>query len=197
MPDDRTSPSPFHAGEQAIQDRLGVRDRIEPLGRRVIRDHMPDQHRAFFAQLPWLIIGAVDAGGRPWASVLTGAPGFLQAPDPRLLSVRAQPVPGDPLGPALTEGTAIGGLGIEPHTRRRNRINGTITARRADSFDIRVDQSFGNCPQYIQARQYGPAAGRPGPRPAPRRAVACGRLFFCFPGWCLRVSRSGRAMPIR
>lgn len=37
--------SPFHKGEQEVQERLGVRDKIESFGRQVIRDHMPDQHR--------------------------------------------------------------------------------------------------------------------------------------------------------
>ncbi len=41
------SDSPFHAGEQQVQERLGVRDKIEGFARQVIRDHMPDQHRAF------------------------------------------------------------------------------------------------------------------------------------------------------
>ncbi len=31
-------------------------------------------------------------------------------------------------------------------------MNGTVTAIREDGFDVRVEQSFGNCPQYIQAR---------------------------------------------
>ena len=71
MPDAR---SPFHRGELEIQARLGVRDRIEKLGRRLIRDHMPEEHREFFSALPFLLVGTVDAGGRPWASVLGGEP---------------------------------------------------------------------------------------------------------------------------
>ena len=56
--------SPFHRGEQKIQTRLGVRDKMEALGRRVIRDFMPEQHQEFFAQLPLLMVGTVDACGR-------------------------------------------------------------------------------------------------------------------------------------
>ena len=61
---------------------------------------------------------------------------------------------GDPLATTLAEGIDIGLLGIELHSRRRNRLNGTITAIHADSFDVYVGQSFGNCPQYIQARMF-------------------------------------------
>jgi uncharacterized protein len=43
-------------------------------------------------------------------------------------------------------------LGIELDTRRRNRMNGMVTALSASGFTVRVRQSFGNCPQYIQAR---------------------------------------------
>ncbi len=62
------TPSPFHPGEHEIQERAGVREKMELFGRKVIRDHMPDQHRQFYAQLPYIIIGSVDSKARPWAS---------------------------------------------------------------------------------------------------------------------------------
>lgn len=61
---------PFHPGEIAIQQRLGVAERMAEFGRRVVRDHMPDQHRQFYAQLPFLVVAAVDDQGRPWASLI-------------------------------------------------------------------------------------------------------------------------------
>ncbi len=146
--------SPFHAGEIALQARAGVRDRIEQQGRRAVRDHMPDQHRSFFAQLPFLVVGSLDGRGRPWASLLTGRPGFARSPDPRTLSIGAQPLPGDPLAANLREGAPLGLLGIELETRRRNRMNGTVTALGTGGFDVAVGQSFGNCPQYIQVRRH-------------------------------------------
>ncbi len=143
----------FHEGELALQDQTGARERLAQAGPRVIRDHMPDQHREFFAQLPFVVAGTVDAQGQPWASVLAGPPGFVQSPDPRELTVRAQPSPPDPLAEALVPGSPIGLLGIEPHTRRRNRMNGHVTRVDGEGFAVRVDQSFGNCPKYIQARK--------------------------------------------
>ncbi|MCZ6845272.1 MAG: pyridoxamine 5'-phosphate oxidase family protein, partial [Alphaproteobacteria bacterium] len=121
--------SPFHRGEQAIQERLGVRDRIEAQGRRMIGDHMTEQHQAFFAQLPLLIVGSVDAHGRPWASALVGEPGFIDTSDPQRLAVTAHTVYGDPLDEALVEGAEIGLLGIEFDSRRRNRVNGRVARR--------------------------------------------------------------------
>ena len=114
---------------------------------------MPDQHREFFAQLPLLVAGTVDAQGQPWASVLAGPPGFVDSPDPRQLVVRAQPFPHDPLAETLGVGSPIGLLGIEPHTRRRNRLNGHVVRCDTAGFTVHVDQSFGNCPKYIQARK--------------------------------------------
>src|SRR3984893_4107331 len=72
-----TAKSPFHAGEQTIQSLAGVRDRIERKGRAVIRDYMPEQHRALFAALPFMVVGLADQNGHPWATTLSGPPGFM------------------------------------------------------------------------------------------------------------------------
>lgn len=53
--------SPFHAGERAVQRRLGVRDEVELRARKVVRDHLPEQHRAFYPQLPFVGAAARDA----------------------------------------------------------------------------------------------------------------------------------------
>lgn len=143
---------PFHEGECAVQERVGVREKIAGLGQRVFRDFMPDQHREFFRQLPFLIAGTVDAQGQPWATVLANPPGFIESPDPRELVVRARPLTGDPLTATLAAGAPIGLLGIQPHTRRRNRMNGVVGQVTDQGFSVSVRQSFGNCPKYIQAR---------------------------------------------
>jgi predicted pyridoxine 5'-phosphate oxidase superfamily flavin-nucleotide-binding protein len=151
----------FHQGEQAVQTLAGVRERFAASGAPFIRDHMPEQHREFFPLLPFLLAGSVDAQGQPWASVLAGPPGFAHSPDPRMLEVRAWPHAHDPLARALKPGMPIGLLGIQPHTRRRNRLNGHVMWTGDGMFLVHVDQSFGNCPKYIQAREAhytGPAA---------------------------------------
>ncbi len=61
MVDQSCAGSPFHPGERAIQQRLGLRDKMEAVGRRVLRDFMPDQHREFFAALPFLVLGTAPA----------------------------------------------------------------------------------------------------------------------------------------
>jgi len=143
----------FHAGEIALQRQAGMDARLAAVGPMVIRDHMPQQHRDFFEQLPFIVAGALDADGQPWASVLAGPPGFITSPDERALVVQAALALEDPLGAALVPGAPVGLLGIEPHTRRRNRMNGVVSGRAPEGLSVQVSQSFGNCPKYIQARR--------------------------------------------
>ena len=56
--------SPFHRGEKEIQSRLEIEETMEELGRRMIRDFMPEQHQEFFSRLPLLIVGTIDSVGR-------------------------------------------------------------------------------------------------------------------------------------
>jgi uncharacterized protein len=166
--------NPFHSGEQAVQARLGVQARMLDVGRRVIRPYLPDQHREFFAQLPFVLVGSVDPQGRPWASVLVGEPGFMSSPDPVHLDIAARPVPGDPLSQGLVRGAPLGFLGIELHTRRRNRMNGRVESVAEGGLRVAVEQTVGNCPQYIQGRET--VWARDARDNAPRQTVALDRL---------------------
>lgn len=139
---------PFHAGELAAQARAGV----QAPGMAGIRPFMPDQHRDFFALLPYLFIATVDEAGWPVATVLTGAPGFVSSPDPTTLEIHAGPRAGEPGGELFRAGRPFGALGLDFATRRRNRANGVIEAADAPGLRLKVLQSFGNCPQYIQTR---------------------------------------------
>ncbi|MGV8990655.1 MAG: pyridoxamine 5'-phosphate oxidase family protein [Thiobacillus sp.] len=143
----------FHEGERQMQARVDVRDRMAALGEQVIRRFMPEQHQIFFAQLPFVVVGSVDAAGQAWASILAHPPGFISSPDARHLLIRARPPVADPLHETLVPGARIALLGIEQHTRRRNRLNGIIERIDDAGLLVGVQQSFGNCPKYIQARQ--------------------------------------------
>jgi predicted pyridoxine 5'-phosphate oxidase superfamily flavin-nucleotide-binding protein len=145
--------APFHEGEMALQAHAGSRDKLEEVGTRIMREAMPEQHRSFFALLPVLLYGLVDEDGQPWASVLAAPPGFIRSPDDRHLDIAALPLPGDPAAASLKAGASIGLLGIQPHTRRRNRANGIVDRVGGDGFSVRIAQSFGNCPKYIWPRE--------------------------------------------
>jgi uncharacterized protein len=140
--------SRFNPDELAAQTAAGG----GPRGGGAIRDFMPEQHREFFALLPYLFVGALDSAGWPLATLLTGPPGFVQSPDSNTLHIAALPQTGDPAAPGLIPGQEVGILGIDFSTRRRNRANGRIVSRDVGGFRVTVSQSFGNCPQYIQQR---------------------------------------------
>lgn len=154
--------SPWHAGERQMQANAGAAERMDMIGAKVIRDHLPEQHRGFYPLLPYLMLGVVDAHGMPWATMIEGAPGFAHSPDPHTLQIDSLPGSGDPARSALQPGAAVGLLGIDLDTRRRNRLNGRVGALDAEGFAVDVVQSFGNCPKYIQLRPVDGIARQPG-----------------------------------
>ncbi|MEN3811863.1 pyridoxamine 5'-phosphate oxidase family protein [Chromobacterium piscinae] len=194
MSDARPAATPWHPGEQEMQGRAGSLERMAAAGPRVVRDHMPEQHRDFFRQLPFMVMAAVDEAGRPWAGIVEGRPGFVDSPDPRLLRINTQPSPADPLRDCLRAGAAVGLLGIELHSRRRNRMNGEVAALDDDGFTVAVGHSFGNCPKYIQLREF-EFTREPGTRilgsvewmheldDDARAAIAAADTFFIASAW--------------
>jgi uncharacterized protein len=115
----------WHKGEIALQQSVGVADRMREIGPRVIRDFMPDQHRVFFMSLAFVIIGTIDKAGNPWAGILVGDEAFLATPDEHTLQARFERNEQDPSQRGIQPDKPIAVLGIEPATRRRNRANGT------------------------------------------------------------------------
>jgi uncharacterized protein len=86
--------------------------------------------------------------------MLAGHPGFVHSPAPNHLRFDVAPIDGDPVKNGLALGVPVGVLGIEPATRRRNRISGRVSTVDERGFTVEVVQSYGNCPQYIQSRAF-------------------------------------------
>lgn len=162
----------WHAGETSIQETVGAADRMAVVGQRVVRDFMPDQHRAFFAKIPFIVLGSVDRQGDAWATLRAGRPGFISSPTATTLDIAARPDPADPASDGTGDGDAIGLLGIALDSRRRNRVNGLVRSTAGGVLHFAVDQSFGNCPQYIQLRDmsFVREPGAPAPAPAEESA---------------------------
>lgn len=144
--------NPFHAGERAAQARAGAGDVAQWAGG-FIRDYLPEQHRAFHTNLPFLVVSGADDDGHTWITLLDGPDGFATSPAPRRLRLNATLDATDPLSQAFAAGSDVGVLGIELATRRRNRFSGHIKAA-AQGYDIGIRQTFGNCPQYIHERDW-------------------------------------------
>jgi predicted pyridoxine 5'-phosphate oxidase superfamily flavin-nucleotide-binding protein len=149
--------SPFHPDELAAQARAG-----QGATGAGIRSFMPDQHRGFFALLPYLFVATTDADGWPLATLLTGTPGFVYSPDPVTLRIDALPDGRDPAAATLVDGREVGVLGLDLSTRRRNRANGRISRVDDGGFTVAVRQSFGNCAKYIHRRGVHRVAPAPG-----------------------------------
>lgn len=162
--------SPFHAGARAVQARVGVEAELDRVGRRTVRAYLTEQLRAFFPQLPFVLVGSADGAGQPWASFLCAPPGFVTAPTTTTLWIARDVVASDPLLNNLKVGRPLGVLGIELATRRRNRVNGYVATVTAAGFELAVTQAFGNCPKYIQARTCDFVAATSPPTPAPALA---------------------------
>jgi predicted pyridoxine 5'-phosphate oxidase superfamily flavin-nucleotide-binding protein len=154
-PQDGSTFLSFHEDERRAQALAG-----QSASRAAIRPFMPDQHRQFFAVLPYLFAATLDERGWPIASALAGETGFVQSPDPVTLRIGALPAAHDPAAPSFTVGAEIGLIGLDLATRRRNRANGRLVAVDR-GLTVHIAQSFGNCAQYIQTRT-----------PQPRRVEA-------------------------
>ncbi|MFF0474322.1 pyridoxamine 5'-phosphate oxidase family protein [Streptomyces sp. NPDC004284] len=147
----------YSPGSRAVQDRVGVRRLADHVGRSITPAIRPVA-AAFLEAQPMLMIGAADAGGRVWSTLLTGAPGFVRATGPHTVSVAAALPEGTP------DGAPVGTLALDPRTRRRMRLNGTARTS-ARGFTIEAEQVFSNCPKYLQKREWygsepaGPEAG--------------------------------------
>jgi predicted pyridoxine 5'-phosphate oxidase superfamily flavin-nucleotide-binding protein len=141
-------PAPFHEGELQAQQLAGF-----GTVQAAIRERLPEQHRSFFPLLQYALLATLDTDGWPRASIVTGPAGFISSPSDDALQIVADAQWVDRTGMSLRAGQAIGMLGIDLATRRRNRANGVITRIDNTGWHLQVRQSFGNCPKYIQARE--------------------------------------------
>lgn len=149
----KTNQSQFHSAEISVQERLGIAESVAQYSEGFIRAVMPEQHRKFYSELSFVVLGITDKKGYPWPLLLFGEHGFVQSPNETTLQFTAIPDLIKTLELEFTTGHKIGVLGIQLSTRRRNRVNGIIHTIGDKKFSILVEQSFGNCPKYIQKRK--------------------------------------------
>ncbi|MFI5616674.1 pyridoxamine 5'-phosphate oxidase family protein [Streptomyces sp. NPDC051567] len=177
----------YHRGSPAVQERVGVRGPAERVGRSVGAG-IREVAAAFLALQPHLVVGAADPEGQLWASLLTGAPGFVRATAPDRMTVTGGLPAGDPLARALaTAGTPVGTLALDPRTRRRMRLNGLVDPVPVPGgFAVAAREVFSNCPKYLQKRRpLGPVPEGAGVlrrgyalTPGQERAVRAADTFF-------------------
>lgn len=151
MPND----DPYHEGEKLVQEKAGEQLAAERNGRAINTSIMPGALK-FIAQQPMAVLGSVDDEQNVWASIFTGQPGFVAAPDPQTVTLdltQAGSHPHDPVWANIIERQPqVGMLLIEPSSRRRLRVNGRIDRVAPSMLQLDVAEAYPNCPQYIQRR---------------------------------------------
>ncbi|SPC63725.1 uncharacterized protein UHOD_11311 [Ustilago sp. UG-2017b] len=148
--------------------------------------HLTTQNQQFHTSLQILPVATLDSLGRPWASFLTGrdgSEGFIQSPSFTSLVAGSMRLHEDhPVEIALREGAKFGmtslvcgddtsyqgpglkliaGVGVMFENRRRNKFAGFINEKNVGTKDertiqVEVMESLGNCPKYINTRQFTP-----------------------------------------
>lgn len=114
----------------------------------LIMGSLPDQHRLFHARnISFLPLAIKDDDGRVWTSFLAGqngVPGFIGSRDRTHLDIEAKVWSGDPARRIFREsqhreGQLVAGVGVELHTRRRNKFAGLASVtRQEDSLNLSV-----------------------------------------------------------
>jgi len=177
---------PYHEGELDIQRRAGVVEEARRLARGVSPALTADAAR-LMAGYRMAVAASLDQDGRVWASVLTGPAGFLLPVDQKLMLVAAHPHAHDPLASNLAARNELGLLAIDLAARRRLRFNGRALLDPERGIFLSLDQVYGNCPKYIQARRVealepsgsGPSPVRSGAPDARQRAwIGSADTFF-------------------
>lgn len=146
---------PFHGGEVEVQRRAGVSEEARRVGR-IIGSSLTGPVVRLMAEHRMAVAASLDDRSRPWASLLTGPPGFLRPVDEKLMWIGSRPHPLDPLAGNLEARGELGLLAIDLLERRRLRFNGRAIPDPGRGIFLAVQQVYGNCPKYIHARQIEP-----------------------------------------
>jgi predicted pyridoxine 5'-phosphate oxidase superfamily flavin-nucleotide-binding protein len=145
----------FHPGERAVQQRAGE-SAVADRNRALISDVVVGGARPFIAQQSMVVVGSADDQGRPWASLVSGEPGFVHADDGMSIRIDTMDRGRDTIDPVwnnLRQGRHVGLLFIELGSRRRYRVNGVVSGWDERGADVTVREAYPNCPKYIQRRR--------------------------------------------
>ncbi|NIJ44932.1 hypothetical protein FHR24_001371 [Wenyingzhuangia heitensis] len=143
----------FHKGELAFQKKMGV-DHIAHKAIKMISNEIIKGAIPFIEKQTMAIVSSQDKEQNVWISILLGANGFVAVPTPSSLTVNLTKIVSDKKDvfyKNIQQHTQIGTLFIELATRRRLRVNGVLTVN-GENINIKVEESYPNCPKYIQQR---------------------------------------------
>ncbi|KAL9610394.1 MAG: hypothetical protein Q9167_004904 [Letrouitia subvulpina] len=175
----------WHEGEQAMHEMLHVPTHENP----TVPFLSPFGTR-FLPSAPLIAIGTLDSNGRPWTNVIGGEPGIARPLGSSNIGIRTLVDPEfDPVvnillshqdqieaRPASTK-KIVSALSIDLAARNRLKLAGTIKviaveqlgsdsdgaeAKAAEAqMVIKIDQSLGNCPKYLNKKNITPVIPEP------------------------------------
>lgn len=145
--------NPFHEGELDAQRRAGVLELGKRNGRAIADSILPGALR-FIEQQSFVILGHKDEAGDLWTTVIIGEAGFIRPLSESTIELNYSGVDRNAVTTldGLPDGSRLGLLIIELATRRRLRVNGVLKKREEKVLELRVEESYPNCPKYIQSR---------------------------------------------
>jgi hypothetical protein len=160
----------FHEGEVLTQRRAGVGADAMRLEKMLSSTHFSGGAARFLATQRFAAVTGRDHEGVLWISPVSAPPGFLHG-DGNMLQISVLPRESDPLH-RMPIGQPVGLISIDFAARRRMRINGTLVNHDNTGMRVRVDQVYGNCPQYIHRRDVNVSALADAPSASPRHAAS-------------------------
>ncbi|WP_341527610.1 pyridoxamine 5'-phosphate oxidase family protein [Nostoc sp. UHCC 0302] len=141
----------FHTGEIAVQTQVGVKEEAQSLSS-VISNIIKPSAEEFLSNQQFAIASTIDANGNIWASLLTGHRGFIRVLNEQSVQIETTLIATDPLNQNLQHHDYIGLLIIDLAQRKRLRLNGRALNKPPEKIKIQIQQTFFNCPKYIQVR---------------------------------------------
>ena len=147
--------SKYHSGERLAQEYAGETTQAEFNGQ-AIEKFIIDGAIKFISEQEYAIVSITDDADNVWVSVLSGDRGFLNPKDPKSVVIDTNAVDideNDIFWTIVEKNKKVGMLIIEMASRRRLRINGTVSYVDNNSVRIKVQESYPNCMKYIQRRQ--------------------------------------------
>ncbi len=177
----------YTEGPRRLQKEFDTERLADRIEKRMVREHITDEDRAFIERLDMFFLATADATGRPNCSYRGGDPGFVRVLDERTLAFPNYDGNGMYLSMGNTlENAHVGLLFIDFEDQKRLRVNGTARIEPATSLEpaypeaqfvvrITVREIFANCPRYIhklklvERSKFVPRAAAPAPVPSWKR----------------------------
>ncbi|MFI6347336.1 pyridoxamine 5'-phosphate oxidase family protein [Streptomyces sp. NPDC050560] len=158
MPRDNDRPANFHPGELDAQKRAGHTAEAEDLGP-VVKPFLAEGGRSLVLCARIAVAATVGRDGSPVLSLLVAEAGEFGALGASGLTLpRSAVAPGDALFDRLRWDRRIGLVFLDPHTRRRFRVNGEVVDSRHNPLEVSILEAFPNCKKYLVRQQLVPSA---------------------------------------